>query len=326
MKLDELAFANQQLASMIKSGIPLEGALKELCDAMQRGKLRDELQKLQADLEAGLPLQEALEARALPAFYVAMLKVGVHANDLTSVLVLLADYYQRLHLVGTRLKGLMVYPAIVLALALILSAVMTRLYCAVVIDLYPELTHQPAPDSMIVVMWLPAVFFALTALGAILVAGLKPLRRWLRWRLPAFREASLSHLAAAMALLLKGGSTLPDALRLVREMEGSSAAGAELAQWQQRLAEGHSSLGAIIAPGKCFPRTFLWLISNPREDAATGFARAAQIYHARALHRVDMMLHGALPVTVLFLGTVLMFQLIGTLRPMIELIPKLGGY
>ena len=40
MKLDEFAFVNLQLAGMLKCGIPLEGALKQLCATMRRGGLR----------------------------------------------------------------------------------------------------------------------------------------------------------------------------------------------------------------------------------------------------------------------------------------------
>ncbi len=60
MNLDEFPFVNQQLAGMLKSGIPLEGALKQLCAAMRRGALRGELEKLEADLTQGVPLAEAL--------------------------------------------------------------------------------------------------------------------------------------------------------------------------------------------------------------------------------------------------------------------------
>ena len=43
MKHDEFAFFNQQLAAMLRDGIPLEGALRRLCQEMRRGELRDEL-------------------------------------------------------------------------------------------------------------------------------------------------------------------------------------------------------------------------------------------------------------------------------------------
>ena len=41
MKNDEFAFFNQQLAAMLRDGIPLEGALRRLCQEMRRGALRE---------------------------------------------------------------------------------------------------------------------------------------------------------------------------------------------------------------------------------------------------------------------------------------------
>ena len=121
MKYDEFAFFNQQLAAMLRDGIPLEGALRRLCDEMRRGKLRDELQALEADLAKGTPLAEALKARQLPELYKRMILVGVKSGDLPGALTMLADYFQRRHMLGTRLKGLMVYPLIVLFAAFLLS-------------------------------------------------------------------------------------------------------------------------------------------------------------------------------------------------------------
>ena len=127
MKYDEFAFLNQQLADMVRDGIPLEGALRRLCAEMQRGALRSELEKLEADLAKGTPLRQAVRARQLPELYGQMLEIGAQSNDLPAVLTLLADYYQRRHLIWTRLKGLMVYPAIVLVGAFLLSCFLSFL-------------------------------------------------------------------------------------------------------------------------------------------------------------------------------------------------------
>ena len=54
MKYEELAFVNQQLATMLREGIPLEGSLRQLCATMQKGRLRAELQLLENDLAGGV--------------------------------------------------------------------------------------------------------------------------------------------------------------------------------------------------------------------------------------------------------------------------------
>ena len=131
MRLDEFAFVNQQLAGMLKSGQPLEGALRQLSGSLDRGELKSELTALEADLAKGTSLRDALTPRQLPEFYKRMLLVGAQANNLPGVLLLLADYYQRLDALWTRLRGLLVYPLIVLVMATGLSVVLGFLLDAV---------------------------------------------------------------------------------------------------------------------------------------------------------------------------------------------------
>ena len=104
MRQDEFAFFNRQLAVMLRNGIPLEGALKQLCLGMSGGALRAEIEQLEADLERGTPLTEALARRKLPEFYARMVEIGARSNDLPGVLTLLADHYERANALWNRLK------------------------------------------------------------------------------------------------------------------------------------------------------------------------------------------------------------------------------
>jgi type II secretory pathway component PulF len=82
MNYDEFSFFNRQLAAMLKDGVPLEGAIKQLCGDMRAGRLREQLELLERDLAKGTPLKEAMAARNLPAYYKKMVEVGVRTNDL----------------------------------------------------------------------------------------------------------------------------------------------------------------------------------------------------------------------------------------------------
>ena len=86
MKTDEFAFFNQQLAAMLRDGIPLEGALRRLSQEMRAGALRNELQALEADLARGTPMADALAPRQLPELYKRMILVGVKSGDLPGAL------------------------------------------------------------------------------------------------------------------------------------------------------------------------------------------------------------------------------------------------
>ncbi len=319
MKLDEFAFLNQQLAGMLRSGIPLEGALKQLSANLRRGALRQELEQLQADLAKGTPLRDALPRRRLPELYQQLVQVGAQGNNLPDMLTLLADYYQRRHLVWTRLKALMVYPAIVLVASLGLSLLLAHISRVLTVSsawvfyegqVLPPAAALGGPSAMII----PPV-----ALGILLVLFVAALtvpacRGWARWRLPGFRESSLSQFAATMRLLLASGTDLPQALALVGNLEHGTAVGRDLARWRERLAAGAGRIGEFGSPSRMFPPMFLWLVGQGAQDLAGGFARAAEIYAERARHQVEMMLYAALPVAVLALGGLIAAQLLLGLR------------
>ena len=48
-------------------------------------------------------------------------------------------------------------------------------------------------------------------------------------------------------------------------------------------------------PTRRFPPLFIWLVASARSDLAAGLKRAAEIYHARAEYRTEILLYAALP-------------------------------
>ena len=325
MNHDTFAFVNQQLAGMLRDGLPLEGSLRQVCAQMQRGRLRAELQLLENDLAKGIPLATALGTRRLPEFYVRMMQIGARSNDLPGVLTLLADYYQSANATWTRLKGLMVYPVLVLLLSVGLSFWMATLFEQLLSSFgenggsfltfssifYSTKTSNAEPIRLTYQMhlWLPPLVLAALAMLALLAVSLPSLRRNLYWRLPAFKEASLARFASATAILLKSGCPLGDALDLLGQMERGTQAGAEVARWKKRCAEGHAKFSAIADGSKIFPPMFVWLVAGAGEDLATGFQRAAQTYQARAVYRTEVLLYAALPAALLLLGLMILSQI-----------------
>src|SRR5664279_1408944 len=162
MNYDEFAFFNQQLAAMLREGIPLEGALKQLCLGMRSGSLRAEIEQLEADLARGTPLKEALSRRALPDLYRQMLEIGARSNDLPGVLTLLADHYHRANALWTRLKGLMIYPLIVILVSLGLTVMVSVNFSRFLSHIGTELAPQPI--LAMPTIWMPPIVLALAAL------------------------------------------------------------------------------------------------------------------------------------------------------------------
>ncbi len=148
------------------------------------------------------------------------------------------------------------------------------------------------------------------------------------WRLPAFKEATVSRVASSVTLLLKNGVNLPEALGLVEQLETSRAASADLHRWGENLAAGIKPFSEVGAANRLIPPLFVWVVASAGEDLAAGFNRAAEIYHARAIYRSEVALYSVLPVASLFLGAVVLsqaFLVISMFLPFIAMINNIGG-
>jgi type II secretory pathway component PulF len=337
MKYDEFAFFNQQLAAMLRDGIPLEGALRRLCQEMRRGKLRDELQTLEADLANGVPMADALKPRQLPELYKRMILVGVKSGDLPGALTMLADYFQRQNNVWTRLKSMMTYPLIVMFVACLISTALAFIWTCTIAPSMKEVfggmgIRLPGATQFAFAtlqsIWVFPVVLGVLFVLMVSIVFLPAMRGKFLWRLPAFKEATVSRIASALTLLLKNGVNLPDAIGLVEQLETSTAAAADLQQWRQKLAAGVKKFSEVAAANRMIPPLFVWVVASAGEDLTAGFNRAAEIYHSRALYRTEVALYSVLPIASLFLGAVVLSQaslVISMFLPLVSMLNQMSG-
>jgi type II secretory pathway component PulF len=337
MKDDEFAFFNQQLAAMLRDGIPLEGALRRLCQEMRRSPVRDELQALEADLARGTPMAEALKPRQLPELYKRMIVVGVKGGDLPGALTMLADYFQNQNNVWTRLKSMMTYPLIVMFAAFVVSLALAVLWTRVIapgfMGMYAGANFTMPAITIFALESIKFIWVFPMTLGILflLMAGIIFMPAWrgkFLWRLPAFKEAVVSRIAASVTMLLKNGVPLPEALGLVEQLETGSSAAADLEQWRKRLASGTVKFSEIAVGNRLIPPLFVWVVAGAGEDVAAGFNRAAEIYQSRAVYRTEVALYSVLPMASLFLGAIVIsqaFLVISMFQPLIVMLNNLSG-
>ena len=299
---------------------------------MSVGELRNKLDALMNDLTKGIPLEKALDSSSLPDFYVKMIKVGVKSNNLPEVLTMLADYYSRVNNLQTRLKGLLVYPAITLVVMLALTLFVAYVNQNLVADMFFNDQDLSALVSSTlnsfwstVMIWSPVYLIVLLVVCFIVCLGSGRIRNSLRWQLPGFREASLSQIASCMNIMLRGGCTLDESLLLVQQMEKDNPAGEELAQWHERLASGQGKIREIAQPGKVFPLEFIWMLGTDEEKLVRGFERTAELYYDREKQRARMLLQGVVPTAIVTLGGVAALQFIPLLQALTTMMEHMGS-
>ncbi len=333
MKSEELAFFNQQLAGMLKSGVPLEGALAEVSRDLGKGSLKNEAQQLEKDLSNGTDLADGIKQRAFPLLYKRLIELGARTGRLDEMLILLADHYHRSSLLWNRFRGLMVYPLVVLLTACCVSTFLaysfTNLYSAFTSglgDYYGP--NSPLMDPSlykILIIVSPLTFAAmLTIVFSVLLVP--PLREAAGWRFPGWREAHLAQTSAACSVLIKSGLSLGETIKLMNDLEPYTQARSDLTQWHQRLEAGESNFANLAKDSRAFPPLFVWLIASSGEAIADGFEKAADLYTRRAEYRSELFLSAAVPVSLLFTVSLLILQIFPMIRALTGALTILGGF
>jgi type IV pilus assembly protein PilC len=266
-----------------------------------------------------------------------MILVGVKSGDLPGALTMLADYFQNQNNVWTRLKSMMTYPLIVMFVAFLISLVLAFAWNCVIgpsfKEIYSGMGIQLPGATMFALdtlqtIWIFPVILGVLFLVMVSIVFLPAMRGKFLWRLPAFKEATVSRIASSLTLLLKSGVNLPDAIGLVEQLETSSAAAADLQQWRKKLAGGVVKFSEVATGSRLIPPLFVWVVASAGEDLTAGFRRAAEIYHSRAIYRTEVALFSVLPLASLFLGAVVLsqaFLVISMFLPMIVMVNSLSN-
>jgi type II secretory pathway component PulF len=183
----------------------------------------------------------------------------------------------------------------------------------------------PTPTRFALNIWVPVGIYGLATAGVLAGLSIPRWRRRLRWRVPAFKEAALAQLAASMALMLEQGCTADQALALLTQLHADDPLRPEMEQWRARLAAGQRTFSDLAAGGKLVPPLFVWLVASSGEDWVAGFKQAAELFHSRAMHRLEMMLYAVLPASVLALGFLIVCQIVPVTRTLLDLMSAFGG-
>ncbi|MEE2615027.1 MAG: type II secretion system F family protein [Verrucomicrobiota bacterium] len=316
MNNDELAFVNRQLAGMLKAGIPMEVGLKKITKSMTGSKLKAQLDELGSRLEKGQLVDKAVVDLDLPETYKRLLALGQASQSMPKVLICVADYYERIGTLATRLRGLAVYPMLILVCGLIVSGLMAYLSVILKDDLVSisqtdgggYAGHHQIFDvygSVWVSVFPMCVFAVGLGLYAFILRSQK-MRKYFSWKIPMLRDAALAQYASLTEVLLNSGAPLPEVMGMVSKLENGSEMEGDLKKIEQRLSEGKASYEAASSGCKTIPGFFNWIVSQAGEDVVTGFGHARSIYSGRAENKMQAFLHCFLPVNILLMGILLL--------------------
>src|SRR5437773_3831713 len=121
-KLQELATFTQQLANLLKSGMPLTVALNSMSHLESKGISPEVSKQLRQDVMEGRSLSDAMSRQPVifTDMYRNMVQAGEQSGALEDVLRRLADHYERFAEVQSKLNSALIYPAVVACVGVVI--------------------------------------------------------------------------------------------------------------------------------------------------------------------------------------------------------------
>ena len=319
-----VALLTRELSMLLQSGLPLDRALSILSTLSPQGPLRRLVDRLLDRVRGGASLAEALEAQGevFPGFYSGMVRAGEAGGGLEVVLNRLAETLERAQALRESVKSALIYPILVVILAVGSLIVMMTLVIPQFRPLFEE-SGKALPLLTQVVIgvsdFVRDFWWALAVALVVLVVAVRRHNaspegrlRWDRWLigLPLLGDLlvkiEVARLARTLGTLLANQVNVLNAVSMTLGTLGNRAVGGALSEIRGRLTKGEG-LAVPMAEAGVFPVLAVQLIQVGEESGQLDsmLLRVAEIYDDEVKRTIDRLLALLVPVIIIVLGLVI---------------------
>ena len=150
IKLGDLSIMTRQLATMVSSGMTILRSLYVLEAQTENKKLAEQLVGVRKDVEAGLPLSDALERhpKTFSPLYVAMVRAGETGGVLEDSLLRISDQLEKEESLRRQVKSAMAYPIVILTFAMVVMLGMVAFIVPVFAGVFEEIGGDAEMPAM----------------------------------------------------------------------------------------------------------------------------------------------------------------------------------
>jgi type IV pilus assembly protein PilC len=338
IRRQELLVFNQELATLLKAGMPLVQSLDILRQRVLNPTFKGVLDEIYDRVKAGTALSDAVAAHPdlFPPVYAASLMAGERAGNLDEVIRRYVAYEKVIGAVRRRTISALIYPAILATLMLILIGIIVLRVVPAFSEFYSNFGRALPLSTRIVVGVSRFVVgnFAIIA-AACAVSGIGLVTWWkqagqrtridrmlleLPWAGATVRKFSTSQLARTLATLLGGGIPLVNALEIAgRSMTNRFLAG-EIAEVGGRVREGESFAAAMLARG-VFPDVAVKMVEVGESTGALQemLNSLAEFYDEEIETEVSRFITLVEPLILVIMGIVIALVVLALYMPLFEL-------
>jgi type IV pilus assembly protein PilC len=339
VKLKQIAVFSRQFATMVNSGLPILRAIGILSDQSDNKELSRVLNETRLDVEQGSSLSGALgkHDHVFNNLYVSMVRSGETGGSLDTTLLRLADMIEREVQLRGKIKSAMTYPVAVVALVILIMSAMLLFVVPQFEGIYGQLGGTlPLPTRVLLSMSKAfKTYWYVVLVGAIL--GRFFLRRWKRTergrevmdtfklRVPVFgslfHKTALSRFSGTLAMLLRSGVPILQALEIVSDTVNNKVVGKAILDVQTSVRDGES-IAKPLGKYPVFPPMVVQMISVGEETGQVDLMleKIAMFYDQEVEAAVDALTSLIEPILIAVIGGCVGAAVVALYMPMFNII------
>ncbi len=343
VKGKDIVTFTRQLSTLIDSGLPLLRSLTVLGEQTENPNLKVQIKDIGASVQGGSTFSDALakHPRTFNKLYTNMIKAGEAGGVLEVVLARLAEFSEKDQAVRAKVKGAMVYPALVIMVGVGVVLFLTIAIIPTFVGMFEEVALTlPLPTRIMMVISDFLRGFWWVNLLAILVL-IAVYRMWVRkeggryqadkikLRIPILGElvkkSALSRFARTLGTLITSGVPILQALLIVRDTAGNEVIARAMVAVHNSIREGESIAGPL-GKSPVFPPMVVHMIAVGEETGALDnmLIKVSDAYDREVDTTVAALTSVLEPILILGMGLVVGFIVIAMYLPIFQMSAMAG--
>jgi type IV pilus assembly protein PilC len=340
IKDKDIVVFTRQFSTMINAGLPLVQALEILSTQVENKTFGKTIAQIKTDVESGLTYADALKKhpRIFSELYVNMVGAGEAGGVLDTILNRLAAYIEKSMKLKKKVKGAMVYPAVVTTVAVLVIVIIMLFVVPTFSKMFAQLGGTlPFPTRMIIgISHFIAGIGGLITLAAIIgaIVFITQFRRTekgkkiidsILLKLPIIgallNKVAVAKFTRTLGTLVSSGVPILDCLEITAKTSGNKIVEYSIMDVRKDVVGG-KTLAEPIKKAKVFPPMVTHMVAVGESTGAldTMLSKIADFYDDEVDAAVSNLTAMMEPVLMIFLGTTVGFIVIAMYLPIFKLI------
>ncbi len=336
----DLVVFTRQFATMIDAGLPLVQALEILSSQVENKTLAKTIAQVKVDVEAGSTYADALRKhpRVFSELYVNMVAAGESGGIMDTILNRLAAYIEKAMKLKKQVRGAMIYPAVVTAIAILVIAVIMIYVVPTFTQMFAQLGGTlPMPTRIVVAMSdFMSGIGGIVVLGAIIALAIfiVQIRRTekgqyitdkILLQLPVFgvllKKTAIAKFTRTLGTLVSSGVPILDGLDITAKTSGNKVIEKAIYAVRTDVSEG-KTVAEPLMKAKVFPPMVNHMIAVGESTGALDsmLNKIAEFYDDEVDAAVSNLTSMIEPILMVFLGGSVGFIVISMYLPIFKLI------